>query len=173
MTVAIALTLTGCGNGGGAAANSEAVGTTTTSLGVVKSAQITEWDVTRSGPAIVESVAEGWPLASFGGVVLRRGECLVLGGGGEAVSTDPVIVWPPGTVWDDADGTVVVPSSRSVAVGSSVGGAGGWFTLDRDETPDAILECVPPESDMISVVRLWPSGEEPPSVSTMTTTTLA
>lgn len=90
------------------------------------------------GPVLVAAESNGM-LAEIVGEVTYDGDCIRLG--------DHVILWPPGTRWEDgrvvmADGTVVRPGDQIEAGGGS-GSARAW---SDDVTATLARHCAGPDA---------------------------
>ena len=68
-----------------------------------------------------------------------------------------VAVWPPGTSWDEANESIVLPDGSIVANGDSVEGGGGYQPPSNleffvnDEGAEAVMGCIADRSNEIAV----------------------
>lgn len=77
------------------------------------------------------------------GVVLTiDGDCVRLG--------DGPVVWPDGTSWDDDEQTVRLPGDRLARPGDTIGGGGGYLTLESEDEQSRLLgDCVSPGDEVL------------------------
>lgn len=68
-----------------------------------------------------------------------------------------VAVWPPGTTWDEANQSIMLPDGSIVASGDSVEGGGGYQPPSNleffvnDEGAEAVMGCIADRSNEIAV----------------------